>query len=87
MKIYNYPKLFVLLIRLWKRIKELKKMKNPQTTIAGIVTALGGILSIFGIVVPSEIQSQMVALGVAVMGVGTFFVGLFAKDAKEKKPE
>jgi hypothetical protein len=79
MKIYNWPGLIIALLKIWNKIKELKTMKDPKTTITAIVTLLAVIVGKFGFEVSTEIQ-------LAIVTIGMFFVGLFAKDSLKATP-
>lgn len=49
-------------------------MKDPKTTIAGIVAGVAILMRTFGLDIPEEVQTGIIAVAV-------FFLGWFAKQA------
>lgn len=73
MSIISKLKLLLLLNKQWKRVKGGIKMRNWKTTIGAIVTLLAGVLPYIGVELSPEVQAAMVTLGI-------FIIGIFAKD-------
>ena len=71
-------------VKLTEEIKMFKK--DPKTTILAILKIICSILAMFGIIVPEEVSTALVALGTAGYFLFDFIQGLFTKD-KEDKPK
>lgn len=74
MNIVDKLKLLYLLNKLYKEVKAMKAVTNWKTTLGAFVATLGAILKLFGIEVPEEVTTGLVAVGV-------FIIGFFSKDS------